>query len=715
MTRLATAWARYRRENRFLLIGFVVLMVLSAGAFYLLQRTQEASPEELTNRLLLFILWYLDISLILILTFILVRSLVRLLAERRRGLLGSRFRTKLVLTYVVLTFVPVIFIFLIATNILQRSIDQWFSSPVEETLRTGTAVTVQVRELVEQRLLRQAAIAAEQLADDASPNRLPRLRTTMGVDLLAVFEGPRLLQSVSDPRRISSTPPPLRWEQLPESGVRSRRWNAGLLVRAWAPVNDGDTIVVVGDMLPRELLFDLESTTGAYAAFQEMKLQRGTVTATTILVFLAVTLLLLFATVWVGLFLSRRFTEPLLAVAAATQRVAEGNELEEVAVPASDEVAVLVHSFNAMVRRVRATEAEILASNQELATLLATVPTGVLTVDAEHSGFRPNPAAARILGMPQWAGTWLATDELHHPQLESLRAALQPGDAETSRREIDMEIDGVVKHLDMTLTPLPGGGSVVTLDDLTQLVQAQRQAAWSEVAQRIAHEIKNPLTPIRLAAERMQRWADRLDDEVRDIVSSGCEAIIAQVTGLKELVDAFRLYARMPKVVPKTTSLNQIVREMGSLYSGLRDGLTVQISVPSEEVMAVVDPVLIRQALVNLLDNSVHAVDGTGKIMVSVRHDDDHAVLEVADSGTGLPSEDTETLIQPFYSTKGRGSGMGLALVHRIVAEHGGVLEFENRRPTGALVRITVPRGVAELPSPAANTSAAESVDEPTV
>jgi len=224
MANLVEAWHQHRRQNRSLAAGFVILLVLSAGAFYLLQRTQAASPEDLTNRLLLFVLWYLDISLILILTFILVRNLTRLIADRRRGVLGSRFRTKLVLTYVVLTFVPVIFIFLIATNILQRSIDQWFSSPVEETLRSGAAVTVQVRELIEQRLSRQAQIAANELADDPSPQRLPELRATMGVDLLALFEGPQLLQAVADPRTIPTTPPPLRWEEVPPSGVRASKY-----------------------------------------------------------------------------------------------------------------------------------------------------------------------------------------------------------------------------------------------------------------------------------------------------------------------------------------------------------------------------------------------------------------------------------------------------------------------------------------------------------
>jgi len=699
MANLVEAWNQHRRQNRSLAAGFVILLVLSAGAFYLLQRTQAASPEDLTNRLLLFVLWYLDISLILILTFILVRNLTRLIAERRRGVLGSRFRTKLVLTYVVLTFVPAIFIFLIATNILQRSIDQWFSSPVEETLRSGAAVTVQVRELIEQRLYRQAQVAADALAGDDVPD-LARLRTTMGVDLLALFEGAQLIEAVSDPRTIPTTPPPLRWEELPPSGVRANRWRGGLLVRGWAPVADATAVIVVGDMLPRQLLLDLESTTAAHATFQEMKLQRGTVTSTTILVFLAVTLLLLFATVWVGLFLSRRFTEPLLAVAAATRRVAEGNRLEEVTSPASDEVAVLVDSFNAMVRRVRATEAEILASNQELATLLATVPTGVLTVSSDGGRFRPNPAAARLLSEPDWAGTWRPIEELDRRGFAPLHDRLRPGRPTDLRTELDLEIGGSLRHLEVAVKPLPGGGSVVTLDDLTVLVQAQRQAAWSEVAQRIAHEIKNPLTPIRLSAERMQRWAGRLEGQVRDIVDSSCEAIIAQVTGLKQLVDAFRLYAQMPRVEPRPSSVSQIVREVGSLYDGVREELDVRIEIPPAEVFAMVDPAALRQALVNLVDNAVDAVKDRGAITISLATHGDGLVLEVADTGVGLPVEDTETLVQPFYSTKGQSSGMGLAMVHRVVTDHGGTLELANRQPGGALARITLPAAIVDGVAP---------------
>jgi len=687
VSRLSEAWGRYHRENRFLVAVFIFLMVLSVGAFYLLQRAKDSSPEELTNRVLLFVLWYLDISLILILGFILVRNLVRLAVERRSGVLGSRFRTNLVLTYVGLTFVPVILIFLIATNLLQGSIDRWFSAPVETILRGGAQVTVQIRELVEDRLQRQAGVAAEELRSGRNRLDLSRLRHLLGVDMIALYESGDLQEAVADPRRIPASLPPLRWDELPPSDVRSERWRGGLLIRAWSPVGD-EGRVVVGNMLPRELLFHLENAIAADASFQELKRTQGTITATTILVFLAITLLLLFATVWIGLYLSRRFTEPLLAVAGATRRVAEGDALEEVDVPASDEMAVLVDSFNAMVRRVRATEVEILASNQELATLLATVPTGVLSLDGESARFRPNPAAAKMLGQPQWAHEWLPLDDLDRPGLEDLRARLLPGQPADTRCELDIETGGDVIHVDITSRPLPGGGRVVAIDDLTQLVQAQRQAAWSEVAQRIAHEIRNPLTPIRLAAERIQRRAASLDEEMRDIVTSGCEAIVGQVTGLKELVDAFQEYARMPAIDPRPTAVGRVLRELWSLYDGVRDGLEVRMELPKEEITAMVDPVLLRQVLVNLLDNAVSAIAGDGTIKIAARVEAEDVVIEVEDTGVGLPTEDTETLVEPFFSTKGRGSGMGLALVHRIITDHGGILELESLSSGGTRVRI---------------------------
>jgi len=690
MAGIVRAWRRYRKENRFLLTVFAVLLLLSGSAFYLFQRTQEASSQELTNRLLLFVLWYLDVSLILVLSFIIVRSLIKLLLERRAGILGARFRTKLILTYISLTFVPVIFIFLIATNLLQHSIDRWFSSPVEDILRGGRDLAVELRETIEDRLERQAAIAATELEKGVPGVSLSDLQRVMALDFLALFEGDELIEAVADPRRIPAPVPVLRWSELDAQGVRVERWRGGLLIRAWTPVGAEERHLVVGAVLPSHLLLHLQRAIDADAQFQEMKAQQGTVTATTILVFLSVTLLLLFSTVWIGLYLSRRFTEPLLAVVDATRRVAEGDDLEEVVAPASDEVEVLVDSFNAMVRRVRATEQEILSSNQELATLLATIPTGVLTLSPDNARFRPNAAAAVMLGHTTWQRNWLPIGALEAPGLEELRIFLESVDSHRQRIEIDLTVAHETLHIEVTRRPLPGGGSVVAIDDLSELVAAQRQAAWSEVARRIAHEIKNPLTPIQLAAERIQRRVTGLGGELEPALSSSCEAIIAHVSGLQALVDAFHQYAQMPPVTTQPWSINRLVEETAALYENFRGEIAVVTVLPEAPLWALADPVLLRQALVNLIDNAAAAIPGEGRIEVHAWADDDKAILEILDDGTGLPTDDVQLLTQPFFSTKGRGSGMGLAIVDRIVRDHGGVFEISNRNPHGCRARIVL-------------------------
>jgi nitrogen fixation/metabolism regulation signal transduction histidine kinase len=259
-----------------------------------------------------------------------------------------------------------------------------------------------------------------------------------------------------------------------------------------------------------------------------------------------------------------------------------------------------------------------------------------------------------------------------------------------TRFEADLETGGAALHVDVSITTLAGGGSVVAMDDLTQLVRAQRQAAWSEVAQRIAHEIKNPLTPIQLAAERIHRHAGRLDPALGEVVSSGCDAIVTQVSGLKQLVDSFREYARMPTVRPRPASVNRILREVCSLYQDVREGLAVELVLPDQDLVGMLDPVLLNQALVNLLDNSLAAIPGPGTIEVSARAEERDLIIRVADTGVGLPTEDTELLLQPFYSTKGRGSGIGLAVVYRIVTEHGGMLKIANRPEGGAVITITL-------------------------
>lgn len=696
MTRLGDAWREHRKENKFLLRSFFVLLILSISAYYLYQRTQEASAQELTNRLLLFVLWYLDLSLIVTLSFIILRSIVKLVLESRAGILGARFRTKLIFTYIALTSIPIIFVFFIATNLLQHSIDRWFSAPVEEILGSGRDLAVELREMIESRLKEQSAMAAASLDKNAGSENLAQLQRMLGVDLLEFFDGDRLVEAISDARRIPGAVPLLKWEEGRNSGVRAERWRGGLLLRAWKQLDDGRHRVVVGAILQPKLLSHLERATTADREFQSMKQRQGTITATTVLVFLSITLLLLFVTVWVGLYLSRRFTEPLRVVTDATRRVAEGDALEEIGVQAADEVAVLVDSFNAMVRRVRDTQEEIKASNEELSTLLATIPTGVLTIHPRADRFRPNESAARMLGNPRMASRWYPLAELRDIGFGPLCDRLLPGRPLRESFTLDLEFDGEMKHFEVTRRPLPGGGVMVAMDDLSDLKLAQRQAAWSDAARRIAHEIKNPLTPIRLAAERIDRRALKIGGEQEEVLRSSCQAIVAHVKGLQTLVDAFQEYARMPSVYLQAWPIGDLVEETTAIYRDLREELDVISEFPDGRLQVMVDPVLFRQVLVNLIDNAAAAITGKGEICLRVFREGRDVIVEVLDDGPGLPTEDLELLTRPFYSTKGRGSGMGLAIVDRIIRDHGGNMEISSRQPHGTRVRIALSKALVE-------------------
>jgi nitrogen fixation/metabolism regulation signal transduction histidine kinase len=303
-----------------------------------------------------------------------------------------------------------------------------------------------------------------------------------------------------------------------------------------------------------------------------------------------------------------------------------------------------------------------------------------------------------MLGQLSWMGHWIPLDELDRPGLSALGARLRPPRLREGRSEIELEVVGATRYVEVTTSPLSDGGWVAAIDDLSQLVRAQRQAAWSEVAQRIAHEIKNPLTPIRLAAERVQRRAAGAEPELQQVIDSSCAAIVAQVDGLRQLLDAFRQYARMPQVEPRPTMVDAIVREVASLYDGLRDGLEVAVEISDGDLIGLVDPAPLRQALVNLVDNAVDAIPDAGRIVLRVERRSDDIVIQVEDTGHGLPTDDPEMLLQPFFSTKGRGSGMGLALVHRVISEHGGTLRLEDASPHGARVTVVLPAAPDAVP-----------------
>jgi nitrogen fixation/metabolism regulation signal transduction histidine kinase len=695
-------WLRWRRQNRFLIGLYLGLMALVGIAFTLFTTMRGLPPEELTNRLLTFLLWWFDLTLIAVVLFVIVRNLVKLGFERHLGLLGARFRTKLLLSYLVLIVVPTGLLFILGVGLLSHAATSWFSAPVDGMARSGAAIAESLRIESEARVRRAAAIAARELAgvdgERARSRELTRLHALLDVELAGWYRGGVAVLELVDPReRTLMRLPPLDGAALEQAGIQRERFGGTVVVRAWEPVGDG-SMVMMGESLPSDVVKEQGRLAAAAGAYERLKLERPTITATTVLGFGALALVVVFAAMWIGLYLSRRFTEPLLALVATTQRVAAGDDLIEVPIPAEDEVGLLVSSFNAMVRRLRERDEQLSTTVRRLDAVLGAVRTGVLTLDADRQTVVANPAAAALLGMPGLAGAGAPLAQLAAAGFAKLVETIGGATAVT-RGSMTLYPGGVARMVEVAVVPLGTGdrpeGWVVVLEDLTQLLRAQRLAAWSEAARRIAHQIKNPLTPIRLAAERIARHVERRTEEMATVVPQGCKAIVEHVQAMQEMVDAFARYAKLPPMARRPVAISEVIRQVVGLYDGVRRDVEVRFADGTAGVELMIDPEQFRQVLTNLIDNAVEASPPGAAVTAAARRDGEQIEIVIADCGSGLAVDDPELLFQPFYSTKGRGSGVGLAIVQRIVTDHGGAVRLEPNQPRGVRAVVRIPGGTA--------------------
>ncbi len=744
------------KNTRTVLFGLAGLLFLFTAIFYLLQRDREMPSYLVTNRVLLFVLWYVNVVLILAILFVLLRDLFKLFLERRHRILGSKLKTKLVATYVGLSLLPVLTLFVIATELLQGSIDRWFATPVRPVLEQGNAVAQALIDRIEDSCASAARRAQSELenvdlASDAERERLAgRLRTILAendLDFLAVYEGTDFVQGVVDSRSgISDLPEPGR-DLLGEAATEGRAVRTveppggrGRLVLAAistlpageAESSEGGTpggtksdplaadpaepkprVVVAGSLLDPVLAERTERLIEAFQSYRQLEVQKEDLRASHLLIFLMVTLLILLASTWTGLYLARRVTVPILALAEGTRRISGGDLDHRVEVPADDELGVLVASFNRMTEDLQRSNRALQTTNERLAeeralvaAVLENVAAGIVSIDGEGRIFTCNGAALQMLHQREEEVVGLRPAEAWSDPERSKLAALLAGLSEThaardrrSAREVQLVVGGDWKTFEVKVTPIRDAagsrGRVLVLEDLTELIQAQQLAAWNEAARRIAHEIKNPLTPIRLGAERLLEKHRRGDPALGPAIEEAADIIVREVENLQGMVDEFSRYARMPRPRPARLDLARLIEETCHLYRDVKVGVPVVSEVGVGGVLPALwlDGEQIRRALINLIDNGVEATDPPGQVTVSVEQREGHLRIHVADTGRGIPPESKEKLFLPYFSTKGRGTGMGLAIVHRIVTDHHGTLRVEDNRPTGTVFTIELPLG----------------------
>jgi two-component system nitrogen regulation sensor histidine kinase NtrY len=482
-----------------------------------------------------------------------------------------------------------------------------------------------------------------------------------------------------------------------------------------SPVGTPTGVVVATDHVAAEVAARSRRMTDAFEGYQQLRVLRRPLTGLYLSFFLMVTLLILFSALWMGSYLAKRITQPVLMLSAAAREIGAGRLDQRVEPQSNDEFGALVEAFNTMAGELATSRRRIERSTFELErkhlevemrrryieTILERITTGVVSVDDAGTITTINSAAARLLGLPDATVGRSARDVFARPDLQPLAAVLaaaRRGAAETGAREIALARDGHEIHLAAVATALAGEGGasegvVLVFDDVTPLIRAQKVAAWREVARRLAHEIKNPLTPIQLCAERLRRHFSSAPPPARALVDECTETIVGEVESLKGLVDEFSQFARMPSPRTVPTDLPQLVAETLGLYDGIFSDVRIVHQAAPHMPLVRLDPEQIRRVMINLVDNAVEAMDRHGEIVVETQADPAHAIARVvvADDGPGIPAAEREKLFLPYYSTKRRGSGLGLAIVRRIIAEHGGSIDVSDNTPRGTRFTIELP------------------------
>ena len=718
-------WTRHL----WLVLGGFLLAMLAAAIFTLGSLNTPVRPQDVHGAIVFFALSTFIAITFLVFGLILFRTILRLVAEHRAGILGSRFKTKMVLGAMGVSLLPVVFLFFFSYGLLNRTMAIWFPKPLEIANEQSRALITEMSTKERVRLDALAQSVADWLSAPARKKHDLHhyvIRSDSEFDV-AWTTNRNGTETASVP--YSSSTAFHRVLTLPSG---SEVWQIGrsLFISGHAPFESG--VVMVGRSIPDDFLDRLNSIQKENVIYNAQYQQLRSFKNEILLGLLLITLLLLFATTWVALFLSKRITVPIQALAKATQQVARGNLDYRITTRAHDELGALVDSFNQMAAQLgqsrkqiddftnslqQALE-EIERRRKLMETILENIPTGVLSLDANGKVNRINSAAAAMFGERATSATSLAEllgEDAGRRVFQLLRQSLRLG---VATQELEISSAGRLHHAAVTVSSLGSGrnnpGFVVVIDDVTELLRAQKAAAWQEVAQRIAHEIKNPLTPIQLSAQRLLRHLARSSPSRRredrsewpQLVSECAHLIEREVETLESLVNEFSQFARFPAARLAPADMNSIVSEALDVFHERLEGIALHRELTANLPVVKADAELLRRVVVNLIDNAAEALEGATlrSITVTTRAagQGDAIEIEVADTGHGISPEDKDKLFLPHFSTKDRGTGLGLAIASRIVSEHHGTLRVEDNHPSGSRFLIRLPAAEVAAPQPSA-------------
>jgi len=734
----------FRDNTKLILAGIGVLIAGLASLLALASRSATLAPDFLSE-VVLYALSATNLTILVALVFVLARNIVKLVVEKRRALPFAHFRAKLVAVLLGMTLIPAVLVLLVGSGLIRNSVDQWFNAPMDDVLSSANAIAGDYYQERQRLVSAQAQRLARALGEiDLSSSPAASVREIVEPDVLQERVGlvevyrveaagasdtPLLIPVVD----VGAAALPRTAARVPADGLAARAAagdasarvverlaDGGDLIRSAAPIRSSpgappQGVVIASDYVAGQFAARARRMTQAYEDYQQLRVLKQPLAGVYLSFFLTLTLMILVGSTWMGLYLAKRITRPVQMLATAANEIGAGHLDHRVEPDTRDEFGSLIEAFNRMAadlsasrRRLERSSIELEHKHQDVEgrrryveTILERIATGVVSVDPAGRIRTMNSAASRLLGLDARASGLPASSVFGSPELK--RLAVLVDEASHSRedappQEVSIARGGRELHLAVMTTPLRredgvSDGVVLVFEDVTPLIRAQKINAWREVARRLAHEIKNPLTPIQLCAERMRRHFAGAPAQTRNLVEECTSTIVGEVESLKGLVDEFSQFARMPAPRAVPTDMHALLSDVLALYQGIFAAVELRPRFAEALPKVSVDPEQIRQVLINLIDNAVEAMDQRGIIEIETHHAPDKSLVRivVADDGPGIPAAERDKLYLPHYSTKRRGSGLGLAIVRRIVDEHGGSIDVTDNVPHGTRFAVELP------------------------
>ncbi len=611
--------------------------------------------------------------------FFVSKSLVKLYFERRNKILGYKFKTKFVVTLVVLTLIPATFLFIISSGIITNYIERWFAPQIREPLDDSIEIAKTLYDIERKKTLDYAMALSKgkPTTGDYRVNYLRKIPNDATETVQAAFDG--------------------------KSGVEVISGKEGDTVRAAVPeFSEGKQkgILVVEYLIPHEITTNVMNIKSAHENYLTLESLKTPLKVNYLLILGFLTIIVVFIALWVALRIAKGITDPIQSLAQATELVAAGDLKVNVDINREDEIGLLVNSFNNMVKELKDGKESLQSAYLELESILDNIDSGVIMLDTLGTIRMINGAACSILNISSVNVIKKHYRELlqsiKSTELQKLIQGIEGKEFRPVRKELKAIIGDRRVILRVFITSLRDSqkyiGILVVFDDLTEIIEAEKVLTWQEIARRVAHEIKNPLTPIKLSTERLMKKWEQGDTDFDQVFQQSAQTIIQEVDSLKRLVDEFSKIGKMPEIHKIPTNIPTILDEVVNLYKGFK-GIEIHTSIPDNLPLVYLDEEQFKRVIINIFDNAMQAMSDSGTIHVTIDFDIplNKAYLSIADDGPGIKDEDKEKLFLPYFSTRTNGTGLGLAIANRIITEHRGYIRIRDNKPHGTIVTIEIP------------------------